>query len=116
MKPLRFKRVEIRQPRASSHKPELTTTNNKDWKQGLFIVFEDYDNNLYDWMPCWKELGIIEQQKETIEDINSSLAKLSQSDAIGLINALQVSIVQLSKEFQDLKEEVAAQVVALHKI
>lgn len=46
---LKFKKIEMRSPKWDSH-PEKSTTNNSTWRQGLFIIFEDYDGKLYDYL------------------------------------------------------------------
>jgi len=44
--------VQIRSPRWDPH-PEKSQTQNWEWRQGLFPVFE---NGEYDWMPLFKDL------------------------------------------------------------
>jgi len=73
MIPLKFKRMEIRKPRYDPH-PEKSTTNNSEWRQGLFLIFEDYSGNEFDYMPQWEELSTLPRMKELIEDINKNLA------------------------------------------
>lgn len=73
MKPLIFKEVEIREPRWDNH-PEKSTTDNKDWKQGMFVVFEDSDGNVFDWMPKWIELEKLFITRDNVEEINKNLA------------------------------------------
>lgn len=73
MKPLKFVRTEIRKPRYDP-RPETSTTNNSAWRQGLFIVFEDYNGNFYDYMPRWDEIEELVSKKDEVERINRALA------------------------------------------
>jgi len=72
MKPIKFKRIEIRKPKWDSN-PQKTTTNNHEWRKGLFIIFEDYDGNEYDFMPKWVDLDEINKGKEEVEQLNKRL-------------------------------------------
>jgi hypothetical protein len=74
MKPLKFKRIEIRAPKWDPH-PEKSTTNNHEWRKGLFIIFEDYSGNVFDYMPKWNELQTILKGKESVEAVNKKLCK-----------------------------------------
>ena len=74
MKPLKFKRVEIRKPRYDPH-PESSKTNNSDWRVGLFVVFEDYHGNEYDYMPKWAEVNEIDNGRVAVEQQNKELAR-----------------------------------------
>ena len=74
MKPLKFKRFEIRKPRYDPH-PEKSLTKNSSWRQGLFLVFEDYDGVEYDFMPKWDHVQELNKKKEEIEIINKELAR-----------------------------------------
>ena len=74
MIPLKFKRVEIRRPRYDP-RPESSTTDNSDWRQGLFIIFEDYRGNIFDYMPKWSELAEIDIGKNQVELVNKELAR-----------------------------------------
>lgn len=74
MIPIKFKRIEIRKPRYDPH-PEKSTTNNSEWRQGLFIVFENYQGQEMDWMPKWNELEQIKAGQKEIEDKNKQLAR-----------------------------------------
>ena len=74
MKPIKFKRIEIRKPRYDPH-PEKSTTNNSDWRMGLFIIFEDYNGIEFDYMPKWNEIEELIQKKGEIELINKQLAR-----------------------------------------
>lgn len=76
-KPIIFSRIEYRQPKWG-HKEEKTKTNNKDWKMGLFMIFEDYQGNEYDYMPKWKEIDELKKSQYEIEIINSFLASKNQ--------------------------------------
>jgi len=48
-------RFEIRKPRWDPH-PEKSKTNNHEWRQGLFGIF---DEEKYDWMPKDVDIGEI---------------------------------------------------------
>lgn len=72
MKPIKFKRVEIRKPKWDSN-PAKSKTNNHGWRQGLFIIFEDYNGNEFDYMPRWDELDAIMWNKDQVEKINKEL-------------------------------------------
>ena len=74
MIPIKFKRIEIRKPRYDPH-PEKSTTNNSAWRQGLFIIFENYNGVEMDWMPKWNELEEIKAGQKTIEDKNKDLCR-----------------------------------------
>ena len=74
MNPIKFVRVEIRKPRYNPN-PEKSNTNNSDWRKGLFIVFQDYKGEEYDYMPKWDELITILNSSKNIEELNSLLAK-----------------------------------------
>ena len=78
-KPLKFKRVEIRAPKWDPH-PEKTTTENWDWRVGLFIIFEDYEGNEFDWMPTWRELEKIVEGRDAVERKNKKLCKKNLAD------------------------------------
>jgi hypothetical protein len=78
MKGIKFVRVEIRKPRTDPH-PEKSTTNNSEWRKGLFIVFQDYNGNEFDWMPKWDDLISIDEAKKNIEELNKKLAKSVES-------------------------------------
>lgn len=71
--PIKFKRIETRKPRWDSH-PEKTLTQNWKWRQGLFIIFEDYDGNEFDWMPKDIEISEINQARVDVERLNQVLA------------------------------------------
>lgn len=73
MKPLKYVRCEIRKPRYDPH-PDKSTTQNSEWRQGLFLIFEDYDGKEYDYMPTWKQLSEILDGRATVEKINQRLA------------------------------------------
>jgi hypothetical protein len=70
---LKFKRVEIRKPKCDPH-PEKSSTNNHEWRKGLFIIFEDYNGQEFDWMPKWDEIATIEESRVNIDDLNKILA------------------------------------------
>lgn len=74
MKPIKFKDIEIRQPRWDPN-PEKSKTDNSNWRQGIFIIFEDYKGNQYDYMPKWVEVEKIIEMREKVEHINSEKAK-----------------------------------------
>ena len=74
MKPLKFKRVEIRRPRYDPN-PHKSVTNNSGWRVGLFIVFEDYDGEEFDYMPKWKEVEELNKRRVEVEKVNKELAK-----------------------------------------
>lgn len=105
MNPLKFKRVEIRPPRYDPH-PEKSQTNNSDWRKGLFIIFEDRDGALYDYMPTWAEVSELNRQKGAIEDINGDLARLSRVDVAFQLEQLQTVVEELGKSFSELREYV----------
>ena len=73
MKPINFKRIEIRKPRWNNNPNE--ETKNTEYHKCLFIVFEDYDGVEYDYMPRWDELKSLQESKNYIEDLNKKLAK-----------------------------------------
>lgn len=75
MKPLKFVRLEIRKPRYDPH-PEKSMTNNSKWRQGLFLIFEDYDGQEYDYMPKWDEIRRVNEGKDFIEEKNKELARI----------------------------------------
>ena len=77
IQPIIFKKVEIRKPRYDPH-PEKSKTNNSAWRQGLFVVFEDYHGNTFDWMPRWDQLLAINEAREDVEEKNRVLARLHQ--------------------------------------
>lgn len=74
MKPLKIKRIEIRKPRYDPN-PEKSKTDNHDWRVGLFLVFEDYNGNEYDYMPKWNELDLVNERKYRVEELNRELAR-----------------------------------------
>ena len=74
MKPLKFVRLEIRKPRYDPH-PEKSTTNNSDWRLGLFVIFEDYQGNQFDWMPKWDEVVELRGFREVAEQVNKEVCK-----------------------------------------
>ncbi len=74
LKPIKFKRVEIRPPRYDPN-PEKSKTNNSEWRQGFFVVFEDYNGEEYDYMPKWEHLAQMESGRKAIEELNSFLAR-----------------------------------------
>lgn len=74
MIPLKFKRFEIRKPRYNPN-PQKSKTNNHNWRQGLFIIFEDYNGNEYDVMPTWAFADELNQFREKVENINKVLAQ-----------------------------------------
>jgi hypothetical protein len=80
MRPIKFKGIEVRTPRYDPH-PEKSTTNNSAWRQGLFIIFEDYNGNVFDWMPKNSEIQIINYEKEKIESLNKKLCKENSNGA-----------------------------------
>lgn len=74
MKPVKFKRFEIRRPKWDPH-PEKSTTNNSVWRQGLFLVFEDYEGNEFDYMPLWDDLELLNLKRQEVELINKKIAR-----------------------------------------
>lgn len=82
MFPIKFKRIEIRKPRYDPH-PEKSLTNNSNWRQGLFIVFEDYNGNEFDYMPKWGEIALINEKKIEVEILNKELCKKREGDYNG---------------------------------
>ena len=74
MMPLVFDKVEIRKPRYDPH-PEKSETENSEWRQGLFVVFKDYEGNVFDWMPKWEELERLGRLRMDVERINKELAQ-----------------------------------------
>ena len=77
MKPIKFKRVEFRKP-GWGFDPQKTKTDNEAWRKGLFVVFEDYNGQEFDWMPRWDQVVLITGAKESADIINSDLAKEAQ--------------------------------------
>jgi len=75
MKPMKFKRFEIRPPRWNNYNKPTVTDNGKWGNQGLFIVFEDYFGNEFDWMPKWNEIKELNDKKNEVEAINKKLCK-----------------------------------------
>ena len=73
MKPIKFKSVDMHAPKWG-HDESRTTTNNKDWKQGAFIVFEDYEGNEYEFMPKWADLMKMNNIAILTEQTNKQLA------------------------------------------
>ncbi len=74
MKANKFKRFEIRKPKWDPN-PEKSTTNNSEWRKGLFVIFEDYNGNVYDYMPKWIDIEELNRLHLEIENINKSLCK-----------------------------------------
>ena len=73
MKPIKFVKTEIRKPRYDP-RPESSKTNNSEWRQGLFVIFEDYQGNRFDWMPKWSEIEELKKKIPETEQINKDLA------------------------------------------
>ena len=64
-----FNRCEIRRPYFDNgRKP--TTTDNKTWNVGLFAVFNDRAGKEYVWMPRWKDVESIQDNKDVVEGKN----------------------------------------------
>ena len=103
MKPLKFVCVEIRSPRTDPN-PEKSKTNNSGWRKGLFIVFEDYNGNRFDWMPCWDEINNITVQRQVIQDLNGELARLNNGSLLSLISLNQIAIKELAGELKNIYE------------
>lgn len=74
MRPLKFIGVEIRAPRTDPN-PEKSKTNNHFWRQGIFILFQDYKGNKFDYMPKWEEIEKINSMRDKVELINREMAK-----------------------------------------
>ena len=72
MQPLIFDRIEMRKPRYDPH-PEKSTTQNSEWRKGLFIVFKDYRGRQFDWMPKWEELEKLIKGRADIEKLNKQI-------------------------------------------
>lgn len=69
-----FNRCEIRRPYYDNgRKP--TTTDNKTWNVGLFVVFRDREGREYVWMPRWKDFEAIQDNKDVVEQKNKELAR-----------------------------------------
>ena len=73
MQPIKFNNIEIRKPRYNPN-PNKSKTNNTEWRMGLFIVFKDYNGNIYDYMPKWDEIELLIEKKKEIEKINKELS------------------------------------------
>lgn len=72
--------VEVRDPKWDNH-PERSKTNNQEYRKCLFVIFEDYEGNQFDWMPRWHELDLINKEKIKIENLNKDLyAKKNVTD------------------------------------
>lgn len=71
---LKFKRIEIRRPKWDPN-PEKSTTENHEWRQGLFVIFEDVQGVEYDYMPKWQELEAINSGRSEVESLNRRLCK-----------------------------------------
>lgn len=80
MIPLNFKKFEIRKPRYDPN-PEKSKTNNSKWRVGLFIIFEDYQGNEYDYMPKWDECAELNRMKDIVEELNKDLARQHIGDS-----------------------------------
>ena len=71
---IKFDRVEIRRPFFDPN-PHKTTTENHEWRQGMFVVFKDrYGRELW-YMPRWGEITEINKKKEEVEEINRKLCR-----------------------------------------
>lgn len=69
-----FERCEIRRPYYdNARKP--TTTDNKTWNQGLFVIFKDRAGHEYVWMPRWKDVEAVQDNKVLVEHKNKELAR-----------------------------------------
>lgn len=69
-----FERCEIRRPYYdNARKP--TTTDNKTWNLGLFVVFKDREGREYVWMPRWDDVESIQDNKVLVEHKNKEKAR-----------------------------------------
>lgn len=86
VKPIRFKGIEVRKPRYDPH-PEKSTTDNSDWRQGCFVIFEDYQGETLDWMPRYEELAFLIEAMAATERKNKALAyAIAKKDAEAAVN------------------------------
>ena len=83
MKPIKFKRIEVRKPRYNPH-PEKSKTNNSDWRVGMFVIFEDYQGNEMDWMPRWDEVEKINEGGKEMDKLTVKFPTVLNVTAAGL--------------------------------
>lgn len=69
-----FDRCEIRRPYYDNLR-KATTTGNQSWNVGLFVVFKDRGGNETVWMPRWKDVEKIQDNKDLVEHKNKELAR-----------------------------------------
>jgi hypothetical protein len=79
MIPVIFKRIEIREPKWDNNSNK-SITNNQRYRKCLFIIFEDYNGNEYDYMPKWDEIDEFSKKKKEIDELNKSLLKFCFED------------------------------------
>jgi len=78
---LKFKRFEVRTPFFDPN-PDKTTTNNHEWRQGLFMVFEwigDEEKREFYYMPKWEEVQELVKKSKEVEQKNKELCISSNS-------------------------------------
>jgi len=63
-KTIKMTDIEIRAPRWDPH-PEKSQTQNWNWRQGLFPIFEDGE---YDWMPLFRDINTMKALLEQGQD------------------------------------------------
>lgn len=72
MKLVKLRKVEIRKPYFDPN-PNKTKTNNWEWRQGLFMIFVDTNDDEYIYMPTWKDVDMINKSRQIVEQINKEI-------------------------------------------
>lgn len=69
-----FDRCELRRPYYDNLR-KATTTGNQTWNLGLFVVLKDREGHEFVWMPRWKDVEAIQDNKVLVEHKNKELAR-----------------------------------------
>ncbi len=103
MNVLLYDRIVIKTPDFDKH-PEKSKTNNTDWRKCLFIIFKDFDGKEYSFMPKWSDIQQFNAQKDSIEKMNSDIAKYNSIDLARKLESSDIILREYAKHFQDLFE------------